>query len=150
MPAETKIAVVHGDKADLSQFILPIVLLDKDEANIEASKGGGKIKAKGKKVCVYGDEKSIKIETKYMFPPFFPVPGKGIATIWTLTPGQVCQKTRINNKPVIMKGDVFITKFEVKKKAFIILPNGSKQEDPLPFHIGLGKFTTSQDKFHAS
>ena len=140
---------------------LDSIILDGDEVNFISTFGlaivqvkPGKIKASGKttvngkKVCVEGDEKNVEVSgCSYMIPPFI-VQGTGTLTIKQLVPDQLTQKAVSGNKPVILKGKLFIAQFNVDAPAK--MPPPANTPDALPFHIGLGKFVPGNKKIKAT
>jgi len=110
-------------------------------------KASGKTKIKGKKICVQGDEAKVEVTNCLYSTPSFPIPGKGVLKIASLAPNQLTKKSKSNNKPMLLKGAVFKTKFEIKSPA---KSADGTLSDPLPFYNGVGKFIPSNNNIKAT
>ena len=104
-------------------------------------KGSRKAMVKGKKTCVLGDEKKVKVENCLYSVSGYAAPGTGTIEIYMLGGDQTTQKTKNGGKPMILKGSECIAIFTPKVKAKVILVP-SPQDDPIPFYAGKGKFVT--------
>ena len=149
MPSPLNLALVDNDVAMISVPVFGSAIVVPVPGMITASGGSGKMKAEGKAVCVDGDEKSVKMQgCSYMAPPFV-IPGLGTATITSLAGDQKAQKTKVNNKAVLMKGTLFTMKFQVQTPAQQPTPAGPVP-DPTPMYSGgKGMFMPAQTKFFA-
>jgi hypothetical protein len=134
------IILKDGDKVLWDAPFAPAIVMVKP-GKLKAS---GKSTLKGKKVCLKGDEKKVKVNANYMTPAF-PIPGKGILKIKALAPNQTTKKLKSGGKPVMLKGAAFIAEFEVKKPAQLITPQGPKK-DPMKKYMGTGKFVSTNVK----
>jgi len=111
--------------------------------------GSGASSLKGKKVCVDGDEKSVKVPGCMYMTPQFPIPGVGTLKIAALAGNQKAKKTKSGNKVVLLKGAQFQAAFEVQTPAQIITESGPKT-DPMTQYSGNGQFVTTNTKYKAS
>jgi hypothetical protein len=108
-------------------------------------KGSGPSTHKGKKVCVEGDEKSVKVfGCMYSSPPF--AQGVGTITIEKLNDDQIAKKTKSGGKKMLLKGSMFDAKFKVDVKAILATPSGP-QQDPMSEYKGKGSFITQNIKY---
>lgn len=112
-------------------------------------KASGKTKIKGKKICIQGDETKVEVANCMYSTPSFPVPGKGVLKIASLASNQLTKKSKSANKPMLLKGAVFNSKFEVQSPAKLITPTG-EVPDPMPFYMGVGKFTPNNNSIKAT
>ena len=103
--------------------------------------GSGKTKIKGKKICLKGDEKKVKVANCMYMTPSFPVPGMGTLTIKKLMPNQLSKKAK-HKKKILLKGTQFQAEFKVDQKAQLITPGGPVQ-DPMPQYMGFGMLMPS-------
>ncbi|WP_024768084.1 hypothetical protein [Aquimarina macrocephali] len=142
---------------------LDTIILDGDEVLFDPTYGpatvvvkSGTIKASGKttvqskKVAVKGDESKVVVSGCTYTSPSFPIPGMGNLKIASLGPDQLTKKTKSGNKPIVLKGSVFIAKFEVQSPAKFISPGSAPISDPLPFYMGTGKLEPAIDKLKAT
>ncbi|GAA4276749.1 hypothetical protein [Aquimarina mytili] len=134
--------VVDGDKVLFDPIYGPASVAVKP-GKIKAT---GKTTVKSKKVAIKGDEGNVEVSGCTYTSPAFPIPGTGNLKIVTLGPDQVTKKTKSGNKPVLIRGSVFIARFEVKSPAKIIPPGSAPVSDPTPFYMGTGKLIPSNDK----
>ncbi|WP_018691890.1 hypothetical protein [Algicola sagamiensis] len=106
-------------------------------------KASGTMTIMGKKVCIEGDEKSVKVSNcMYMAPPFV-VPGMGEVTI-KLKPNNLTKKG-LHKKKLILKGSMFDATFKVTSPAKQPPPPaGSGAPDPSPQYKGQAQFVPSQ------
>ncbi|OJJ20903.1 hypothetical protein BKI52_10000 [marine bacterium AO1-C] len=125
---------VHFNSAFQNAFIMP------EKGKIT---GTGGATLKGKKVCIDGDETSVKVQNvTYISPPY--VDGKCTLLIDKLGNDQVADHTNSNQKKVILKGTVFDAVFEVTKPG--IDPAGNLDPN-LMYSGGTGFFKTNNTKF---
>lgn len=134
------IILKDGDKVLFEAPFSPAIVFVKP-GKLKAS---GKSTLKGKKICLLGDEKKVKVNANYMSPPFV-IPGKGVLTILKLAPNQTTKKAKSGGKAIMLKGAVFQAQFEVKKPAQLITPQGPKK-DPMKKYMGIGKFVSTNVK----
>lgn len=98
----------------------------------------------GKKICVEGDEKSVKVENvPYVAPPF--VGGMGTLKIVALAGDQIAKHTQSNGKKVLFKGSTFDAKLEVTVKG--TNPSSGVQDPMSEYAGGKGMFINSNPKF---
>lgn len=133
------IILIDGDTVAFDS-ILGLAIVDVKPGKMKAS---GKSKINGKKICVQGDEKKVKVTHCTYATTSFPQKGMGDLVIEALNSNQISQKSDSNGNQLLLKGKTFIAKFEVKIKAKFITPNGVVQEDFRPFYIGTGTFISS-------
>lgn len=76
-------------------------------------RGTGQATFMGKAVCVAGDESKVSVPgCAYVAPPYV-IPGTGTLKINSLAGNQTAIKTSTGGKSVLLKGTLFIAKFEV-------------------------------------
>lgn len=112
-------------------------------------RGSGKSSLKGKKVCVAGDEKSVKVPGVMYMTPQFPVPGVGTLKIAALAGNQKAKETKSGKKALILKGVQFQATLEVQTPAQLITAAGTTT-DPMSQYAGVGQFVTTNTKYKAS
>lgn len=102
-------------------------------------KGSGAATILNKKICIFGDEKSVSIKATY-YSEVYPTPGNGTLTILSLAADQ--QATFVTAEtPAIITGSQFTAKFTVTTPA----TNPGGTADSTPFSMGTGAFINSQD-----
>jgi hypothetical protein len=84
----------------------------------------------------------------YMSGPFS-IPGVGTLKIASLAPNQKTMKTKHKGKPIIIKGAMFVAKFEVQSPAQQPTAAGPVP-DPMPMYSGQGSFITTNFKSKAT
>ena len=148
MPIPTKLALTDQDQAVMTLPVFGPAIVVPVPSVIEASGGGGKKKAQGKPVCVEGDEKSVEMKgCTYISGPYS-IPGTGTAKIMMLGTDQKAKATKVNGKPVLMKGTLFTMKFHVESPAQ--MPPPVSTPDATPLYVGgKGMFIPAQSKFYA-
>jgi hypothetical protein len=99
----------------------------------------------GQKVCIDGDEKSVKVAGCMYITPSHSVPGTGTLEIQALGGDQKAQKTRSKGKPVLLVGKKFTAKFSVQSPAK--MPPPANTPDGMAQYAGNGKFLTANRKF---
>ena len=99
----------------------------------------------GKKVCVAGDEKSVKVAGCMYITPSHSIPGTGTLEILALGGDQTAKKTKSGGKPVMLVGKKFTAKFTVQAQAK--QPPPANTPDPTPMYTGNGRFMTTNVKF---
>ena len=104
--------------------------------------GTGKDMINKKLVCVDGDEKTVVVPGCPYMTPVHNIPGMGILTIDSLAANQKAQRTKSNNKPVLLKGGTFKAKFQVLVPAQQPTPAGPVP-DATPQYSGNGTFITT-------
>lgn len=110
-------------------------------------KATGKTKIKGKQICVQGDEAKVEVADCLYSTPSFPTPGQGVLKIASLASNQLTKKSKSGNKPMLLKGAVFKSKFQIKSPA---KSADGTLSDPLPFYNGVGKFVPSNNNIKAT
>ena len=112
-------------------------------------KASGPATLSGKKICLEGDESKVSVPgCMYMAGPFA-IPGTGTLKIASLAPNQKTVKTKHQGKAIIIKGAMFIAKFEVQSPAQQPTPAGPIP-DPTPMYSGQGSFITTNTKAMAT
>jgi hypothetical protein len=103
---------------------------------------------KNKAVCLVGDESKVEVPgCPYINAAF--VGGVGTLKIKSLAPNQKSLTTKVQGKPVILKGANFIAIFEVTSPAKMPSPNGPVN-DPISKYPGMGQFIPSNLTITAS
>lgn len=137
------------------------ILLDGDKANFNPAfaiasvvvkpgtlEGSGKGTVGGKPVCVDGDEKKVEVANCSYVTATHSIPGSGTIKIDSLSGNQKAVKTKDEGKPVLLKGGLFVAKFEVKSPAKQPQPApASPVPDPATSYPGNGTFQTTNQKF---
>lgn len=109
-------------------------------------KGTGAATQNGKKLCIEGDEKSVKVEGCDYMTPAFPIPGKGTMTVSKLGDDQVATKTNTATKPVLLKGKFFEASFKPTMPAKEPPKPGARVDDKTEYK-GQGQFLTNNKKY---
>jgi len=135
------------------------VLMDGDKANFNPAfglaivtvqpgvlKGSGPATIAGNKMCVDGDEGDLSVQGCTYVTMQHTVPGSGSMKISALAGNQKATKTKTGDKLVLLKGMLFIAKFEVQSPAQQTTPSGPVP-DPMTEHVGNGTFVTANIKF---
>lgn len=115
-------------------------------------KASGRSTLEGKKICIDGDEKKLSIYgCIYVSAPYI-APGIGTLKIRSLGIDQKAKKTYSGRKKVLLKGSIFIAKFQVQSPA--IKPPTVPLEPPTPDlireYLGTGTFFTTNTKWQAT
>ncbi|MFO0615916.1 MAG: hypothetical protein U0414_25195 [Polyangiaceae bacterium] len=115
------VIVVDGDKIQIT--IDPPTLVPDLVAPV-ALVANGFSKINDKKVCIEGDElpPSLKVPLMYTSPPYV-TPGMGTVTL-TLKSGNKSRVSKDKEKKMLLKGQTFDAKFEVKSPAQQPSPTG--------------------------
>lgn len=129
--------LIEGDKAVfLPNFGPALVVVQTGDL-----KGSGPATIEGKKICVDGDEKQVKVYGCTYVTPIYSIPGVGTLEIANLAGNQKAMKTNTGGKPVLLKGGNFIAKFSVQTPAQQPPPGpGSPIPDASPQYSGSGLF----------
>ncbi|MBC8944768.1 hypothetical protein [Xenorhabdus indica] len=106
-------------------------------------KGTGHAKINGRKVCVLGDESSVRVTAKYTT-PIYTIPGTGTITISALDASQQAPNCT-SNGPLILKGKKFTAKFEPSESAKTNNSNIQPPTDILTPSSSTGSFNTQQN-----
>ena len=136
------------------------VLIDGDKAIFDAAFGAamvvasdGELKAQGpatlggKKLCIAGDEKSVKVPGCQYTTPVHSIPGVGTLEIAALGGDQTATKTRSGDTFVLLLGTIFTAKFTVTSPAQKPPPPpGPPVPDATPMYSGSGMFLTTNTK----
>ncbi|SNR16925.1 hypothetical protein [Tenacibaculum jejuense] len=112
-------------------------------------KASGKTKIKGKKVCIQGDELKVVVAQCTYTTPSFPEAGIGNLKIDSLNSNQNTSKSSSGNKPLLLAGMVFRSKFEVMSPAKLTVPGSAPVLDTTPFYNGTGRFIASNTTIKA-
>ena len=98
----------------------------------------------GKKVCITGDEDSVKVQACLYTSGAFVVPGTGTLKIDALGSNQTAQQTQSSGKKMLLKGSQFQAKFEVQSPAM----DANGAPDPMSQYTGgQGQFITTNTKY---
>lgn len=140
------------------------VLIDGDTANFDPSflagpltatvtVQPGKLTASGpatlnkKKLCVVGDEKSVRVENCQYFTNMHPQAGAGTLEIAALAADQQATKTSTGNTKLMLVGSKFTAKFTVTQPAKLPQPpNPPLLDGPGTVYMGTGSFQTTNSK----
>lgn len=93
-----------------------------------------------KPVCLEGDEKKVIVSGVPYIQGNFVIPGTGVLTIDKLQPDQLSKKTTIEGKAPILKGIMFIAKFQVLSPAMQPNPPAPPAPGPVASFTGQGMF----------
>ena len=110
-------------------------------------KASGISSVQGKKVCIEGDEKEVKVPGCIYTTLTHVTPGTGTLKIESLAGDQITKKMKDSKKPVLLKGKQFNAVFEVQNPAKAP-PNNAP--DPTKKYKGKGIFMTSNLKWKAT
>ncbi len=114
-------------------------------------KGSGPGTVQGKKICVDGDEKQVKVQGCMYFTPQYSIPGVGTLEIAALAGNQKASKTQTGGKKVLLKGGNFTAKFSVQTPAQQPPPGpGAPIPDATPQYSGNGSFIPTNMKVKGS
>ena len=137
--------VTHQDKVIFKKSLLPgAKIIGPNETIIKAATPKWIIQ--GKAVCLQGDEKSVKLKTKYKSNFFGDIPGEGEFKVVPLGPGlgHLSPKHTVNGKPKIFQQGAkkFDVQFIVSKPSKKILPGPPPVQvpDPIPMYFGKAHF----------
>ena len=132
--------LLEGDKAIfMPNFGAAVVVVRPGDL-----KGSGPGTIKGKKICVDGDEKQVKVSGCTYITPQYSIPGVGTLEIAALAGNQKATKTNTGGKPLLLKGGNFTAKFSVQTPAQQPPPGpGSPIPDISPQYSGNGMFVTT-------
>ncbi len=109
-------------------------------------RGSGLSNINGRKVCIAGDEKQVRINAVYTTPTHT-IPGTGIITIASLAANQRAQHAG-SHAALILKGQQFTAQFEPSKPAQ--MPPPANTPDVAAPSSGQGMFIASQFVVQAS
>lgn len=138
--------LIDGDLADFLPIVGVTVVIPQP-GKLTAS---GPTTINGKKICVDGDEASVKVENCVYFTPIYSIPGKGTLKIKALAGDQLAQKSNTGGKPMMLKGGQFDAVFEVQSPAQQPPPGpGAPAPDATPQYSGKGSFMSTNTKFTA-
>ena len=105
---------------------------------------------KGKKVCIQGDEASVMVPGCTYMTPSYPIPGVGTIIVERLNNDQLAQKTKSNQKPMILKGSQLNAKFIVQTPAQQPTIAGPIPDPLLEYSGGMGSFINSNTKYRGT
>lgn len=132
--------LIDGDTAEFDQAFPP-AMVDVQPGKLVAS---GPAMQGGKKVCIDGDEKSVKVAGCTYSTPIHTIKGTGTLEIAALAPDQKSIKTKSGSTPVMLVGQKFIAKFTVQVPAQQPPPGpGSPIPDSMTQYTGTGSFKTN-------
>ncbi|CBW75286.1 unnamed protein product [Mycetohabitans rhizoxinica HKI 454] len=129
-----KLVVLDGDTVQFDTTFGPAVALNPPVAHIA---GSGQFSVNGKKVCISGDEASVKVPGVTYQSGIF-MGGVGEVVIEKLQE-QTAPRV-VGGKPVMVKGVKFLAKLKVISKAKST--SSPPQEDPMSEYLGTGEFIT--------
>jgi uncharacterized Zn-binding protein involved in type VI secretion len=145
--------VLAGDMFSVETTFGDATVKGKNQGNMQAVGGAGRVKIQGKPVCVEGDEKlSILLPgLLYTTAAFGDVPGIGLAKITALGPDQISKKVSVGGKKVILKGSKFTAEYKGFAPAQKISGPGVLVPDPTfaAKPPGQGKIDAKEDKVKA-
>jgi hypothetical protein len=145
------------------------VLIDGDTVNFDASflagpitatvtVQPGKLTASGpatlgnKKLCVVGDEKSVKVPGCSYVTNMHPTSGVGTLEIAALAGDQQASKTSTGGVKLMLVGSKFTAKFTVTQPAQLPqpAPKPPQLDTPQQVYMGTGSFQTTNTKLRGS
>ncbi len=136
--------LVDGDKALFMSFFEDAMVW----GPAGKIKGSGPALLNGKKICIVGDEASVKVDGCQYLTPTYSIPGQGTLTISKLADDQKAQKTTTGSTAVILKGSMFEAEFKVDSPAQQPPPGpGGPTPDSKKKYAGQGMFITTNRKF---
>jgi hypothetical protein len=105
----------------------------------------------GKKLCVVGDEKSVKVPGCSYFTTMHPTPGVGTLEIASLAGDQQATKTSTGGVKLMLVGSKLTAKFTVTKQAELPQPPPKPpQLDTTATYTGTGSFQTTNTRLRGS
>ena len=104
----------------------------------------------GKKLCVVGDEKSVKVPGCLYSTMSHPMPGTGTLEVAALAGDQRSGTLTIRDAKVLLVGSRFTAKFTVDSPAQQPAPSGPPVPDTKSQYSGTGRFITTNTKFRGS
>lgn len=107
--------------------------------------GTGPGTLRGRSLCVDGDEDSVTVDGCLYMTPQYCIPGTGTLKIDALASEQRAQKTRTGGKGVLLRGQRFRARFEVRSPA--LQPGPVPIPDPMAQYQGQGWFSTTNTSF---
>lgn len=137
--------LVAGDKAVfMPMFGAAVVVVQPGTLQ-----GSGPATLDGKKVCVDGDEKRVRVAGCAYLTSQHPISGTGTLTIDALAGDQKATKATTGGKALLLRGGSFTAKFQVQSPAQRPTPAGP-EPDASPQYSGTGTFLTTNTKFQAT
>jgi hypothetical protein len=133
----SKVVLVTGDRA--------IYLPQFGAATVQVRPGilagsASTFKIGGQAACLQGDEASVAVPGCLYVTPTYPIAGVGTVSVARLGPDQRAAGIRVKGMAFLVGGDRFVARFDVKRPATVLLPNGSSVPDPRPSYTGQGYF----------
>lgn len=106
----------------------------------------------GKKLCVVGDEKSVKVPGCLYTTMSHPIPGTGTLEVAGLAGDQQSAKMTTGGAKLLLVGGSFTARFTVDSgsPAQQPAPSGPPLRDTKGQYSGTGQFTTTNTKFRGS
>lgn len=110
--------------------------------------GSGKATFNSAKLCIEGDESTVRVEGVTYFTPVYSIPGTGTLLIDQPASDQVAKHTKTGGAKMILKGGNFTAKFQVQAPAMQPPPGaGSPVPDPTTVYSGgKGSFISFNSK----
>ena len=137
--------VVNGDQVTFLPVFGAAFLISPPPGQIE---GTGETVIGGEKVCIEGDEASVKVENvPYAAPPY--VGGMGTIVIDSLDSSQFTEVMTSGGKPMVLMGKPTMIKaiFKVKVGGF---DTQGVQDQTKEYPNGMGTFISNNTKFKAT
>lgn len=113
----------------------------------------GKTTINGTPICIDGDEKNVEVPGCTYISGAHVTPGSGTLKIDALAGDQLTKKTKSGGTPIILKGSMFTSKFEVQSPAQDPTPvasGGSPIPDAKASYSGKGQLISANIKFKAT
>jgi hypothetical protein len=131
--------VTTGDLAvfPANSFTAPAPALT-DEISV-AITGTGKLKVRGKAVCVLGDEASVVVPACAYATSSFTIKGVGSLKISAVLPAQQSQVAKSTSKAALLAAAEFITELTVATPASVV-SGGVTLTDTVAVYVGTGRF----------
>ncbi len=138
--------LIDGDTVKFDPMLRPIGFVATKPGTLKGSgKPTLKVKKEGRKVCIAGDEEKVSSEECEYTTPIYTNPGKGKFKIASLDSSQKAKIMKSDGNPVLLKGNRFEAKFEVKTAATTLTQPPIR--DPIHEYSGTGTFITKNKKW---
>lgn len=133
----TDYLLLDGDIVNFNPTFWPATVIPRP-GQIKAT---GAFKARGKAICVEGDETEVMVPGCMYTAGAFTIPGTGTLKIDSLGNDQIAKRTKARGKSALLRGTIFTAKFEVQSPAQ--QPSTPPASDPNSQYLGgTGSFTT--------
>lgn len=136
------LVLIDGDLALFNPIFGPAVVAVRPGALIASGPATRGLR----RLCIFGDERSVVVPGCIYVSGGHVVPGVGTLEIAALAPDQVATKSRSAAVLLMLVGTLFVAKFTVASPATTPLgvPDGT------PMYLGDGSFSTTNVKFRAT